>query len=268
MTRAALAILLAGAATAAAQDDLGDRFERAITRGSLREVKELVEDVGAPVDTPIKYGDHAITPLIKAADAKRPEIVGYLLSKGAKVDARGTADGNTALMAAVVRGDEDTAGRLIAAGADVKAKDARGNSPFMIAAAGAKIEIADLLIARGADPNEADQYGITPLSAAASMGGEEALRYLVKAGAKVNKINQLEYGGTTALTTAARVGNAANVKVLLELGADPRLKMKDGSTALSAAEASGNAEAIAAIKAALAKAPAAAPARPPAKTKQ
>ena len=67
MTRAALALALAAAATASAQDDLGDRFERAITRGSLREVKELVEDVGAPVDTPIKYGEHTITPLIKAA---------------------------------------------------------------------------------------------------------------------------------------------------------------------------------------------------------
>jgi ankyrin repeat protein len=260
VTRPVLAVLLAGAAAASAQETLGDRFERAITRGSLREVKELVEDVGAPVETPIEHGGHTITPLIKAADAKRPEIVGYLLSKGAKVDARGTADGHTALMAAVMRGDEDSVARLLAAGADVKVKDARGNSPFMIAAAGAKLEIADLLIAKGADPNEADQHGITPLSAAASMSGEEALRYLVKAGAKVNKVSQLEYGGTTALTTAARVGRADNVKVLLELGADPRLKMKDGATALSNAEAGGNAEAIALIKAALAKP--AAPAKP------
>jgi ankyrin repeat protein len=262
VTRAALAILLAGAAAAAAQDDLGDRFERAISRGSLREVKELVEDVGAPVDTPIKYGDHTTTPLIKAADAKRPEIVGYLLEKGAKVNARATADGGTALLAAVMRGDEDSVSRLLAAGADVKIKDARGNSPFMIAAAGARIEIADLLLAKGADPNEADQHGITPLSAAATMGGEEALRYLVKAGANVNKVTQLEYGGSTALTTAAAVGNVANVKVLLELGADPRLKMKDGRTALINAEASGNAETVALIKAALAKAPAKPAAKP------
>ena len=265
MTRAATVLLAAVAASAAAQETLGDRFEAAITRGNLRAVKELVEDMGAPVDTPIQYGEHSITPLIKAADAKRPEIVGYLLGKGAKVDARGTADGNTALLAAVVRGDEDSVSRLLAAGADVKVKDARGNSAFMIAAAGGRVEIGDMLIAKGADPNAADQYGLTPLHTASTMSGEETLRWLVAKGAKVNQISQLQYGGTTALTTAARVGNAENVRVLLDLGADPRLKMKDGSTALSNAEASGSAETVALIKAALAKPPA--PAKPAAKPK-
>ena len=77
--------------------------------------------------------------------------------------------------------------------------------------------------------------------------------------AKVNAITQLEYGGSTALTTAASVGQVGSVKALLELGADPRLKMKDGGTALSHAQESKNEEVVALIQAALAKAP------PPAK---
>jgi len=266
VTRLATAAFLAAAAGAAAQETLGDRFESAISRGNLRAVKELVEDVGAPVDTPITYGEHHVTPLAKAADGGRTEIVAYLIGKGANVNARGTADGQTPLLSAVMRGFDEVVAKLLAAGADIKLKDARGNSAFMIAAAGGRVEIGDMLIAKGADPNEADQYGLTALHTASTMSGEETLRWLVAKGAKVNKISQLEYGGTTALTTAARVGNADNVRVLLDLGADPRLKMKDGSTALSNAEASGSAETVALIKAALARAPAA-PAKPAAKPK-
>lgn len=254
MTRALLGVVALAAVTASAADrPLGDRFATAIERGDLRVVQELVED-GASVDTPITYGEHSITPLMKAADSGKLAIVKFLLTGGANVNARGSDDGQTALMNAVTRGFDDVVEALLAAGADVKARDTRGNSAFGLAVFGARLEIADLLLAKGGDPNEADpSTGITPLLGAASMGGEETIRWLVAKGAKVNKVTQLEYGGTTALTTAARVGNAENVRVLLELGADPRLKMKSGATALSQAQESGDAETIALIKAALAK---------------
>ncbi len=265
MTRAlaAFASLVAASAFAAADPPLGDQFASAIESADIRAVGALIED-GAAADTPIVYGEFSTTPLIKAADGGKLAIVKLLLEKGAKVNARST-DGQTALMAAVMRGFDDVVEVLLAAGADVKARDARGNSAFGIAVFGAKLEIAELLLARGGDPNEADpSNGITPLLGAASTGGEETLRWLVAKGAKVNKITQLEYGGTTALTTAARVGNAENVRVLLDLGADPRLKMKSGATALSNAQESGDAETIALVKAALAK-PAAPPKAPPKK---
>jgi ankyrin repeat protein len=92
---------------------------------------------------------------------------------------------------------------------------------------------------------------------AASLGNTEAIRFLVSHGAELNRISQLQYGGSTALTTAVSVGQAESVRTLLELGADARLKMKDGATALSKAQASGNADVLAQIRAALAK-----PARP------
>jgi ankyrin repeat protein len=262
VTGAGLVLAAVVAASASAADrPLGDQLASAIERGDLRVVQELVED-GASVDTPITYGEHSITPLIKAADAGKLAIVKFLLKGGANVNARGSADGQTALMNAVTRGFDDVVEALLAAGADVKVRDTRGNSAFGLAVFGAKLEIADLLLAaKGGDPNEADpSTGITPLLGAASTGGEETIRWLVARGAKVNKITQLEYGGTTALTTAARVGNAENVRVLLELGADPRLEMKSGATALSQAQESGDAETVALIEAALSK-----PAPPPKK---
>jgi len=248
---AAFAVVVAAGLLRAAERTPGDEFASAIDRGNILAVKALVED-GADPDTSIAYGDNQVTPLMRASGRGRRDIVRYLLSKGAKVNAR-NADGDTALMEAVKRGFDDIVTLLIAAGADVKARDGRGNTAFSLAAFGAHLEIADVLLQRGADPNEADPSGITPLLGAASMGNEEVLRYLVGKGAKVNAITQIEYGGSTALTTAASVGQVASVKALLELGADPRLRMKDGGTALSHAQESGNEEVIALIKAALAK---------------
>lgn len=259
----AFAVVAAGGLLAAAAErTLGDEFASAIDRGDVLAVKALVED-GANPDTPIAYGENKVTPLARAAGRGKRDIVRYLLSKGAKVNAP-TTDGETALMEAVKSGFDDIVTMLIAAGADIKARDGRGNTAFSLAVFGAHLEIADALIAKGADPNAVDGNGFTPLLGAASMGNEDVLRYLVGKGAKVNAVGQIEYGGTTALTTAARVGQVASVKTLLELGADPRLKMKGGATALSNAQQSGNEEVIALIKAALARPlPAKAPAKSP-----
>ena len=254
MKAAALVLLAVLAATGAPAADRTpeDEIVMAIERGDLLAVKALIQDGGLDPDMPIAYGESSITPLMKASDRGKRDIVKYLLSKGAKVNAK-DGDGDTALMKAVKSGFDDVVELLVAGGADVKAKDNRGNSAFSLAAFGAHLEIADILLQHGADPNAADTYGITPLLGAATMGNEEVLRYLVGKGAKVNAITQLEYGGSTALTSAASVGNAASVRTLLELGADPRLKMKDGGTALSHAQESKNEEVIALIKAALAK---------------
>ena len=50
----------------------------AIEEGDLDAVKALIEDEAAAVDTPIEYGEHSITPILKASwDGDLP-IVQYL----------------------------------------------------------------------------------------------------------------------------------------------------------------------------------------------
>jgi len=115
--------------------------------------------------------------------------------------------------------------------------------------------VAEQLLKAGSAVDAKDKHGFTPLVTAASVCNPEALRFLASKGAKIDAMGQLEYGGSTALTTAARTGQVDCVRTLLELGANPALKMKDGATALSNAEQSGNAEVVALIKEALAKAP-------------
>jgi uncharacterized protein len=142
---------------------------------------------------------------------------------------------------------------LLAAGADAKAADSRGNTPFSAAMFNGHFEVAQTLLKAGADPNAAFTAGITPLMGASSICNVEAIRFLVKAGAKVDKVSQLEYGGQTALTTAVSTGQLECVKELLEQGANPTLKMKDGSTAISKAKEGDNKEVVALLEGAAAR---------------
>jgi len=262
-TLATLLVCLAGMAAAAEQQSPGDQFAIAIERNDLKKVQALVEG-GNPADTSIDYGENHVTPLFKAAGEGRNDIVQYLVSKGANVNFKTADFGQTPLSEAVNRGFEDTVDLLLKAGADPKLTDRSGYPAFALAVLGGQYEIAETLLKAGGDVNGADSYGNTYLMACATTGNPTAMRWLVSHGADVNRVSQLQYGGNTALTSAAMVGQPDSIRTLLELGANAHLKMKDGSTALSKAQESKNAEAVALIQAALAKpAPPAAPARKP-----
>jgi ankyrin repeat protein len=257
--RALLLAYCLGAASfagASPEESPADQFANAIESGDLNAVKALVEG-GHPVDTPIAYVEKDATPLYKAAGEGRTEIVRYLIAHGANVNYRGSEWGHTPLSEAAQRGFDDVIDVLLKAGADPRVKDRNGYTAFAIAVLGGQNDVAESLLKYG-DVNGADSYGNTLLMAATTTGQVEAIRWLVAKGTDVNKVSQLEYGGRTALIDAAEVGQLESARTLLELGANPHLKMKDGSTALSHAQQaqSPNAELIEMIQAALAKTPA------------
>jgi len=262
---ALLAVLITASIAPAAERSPGDQFAIAIEAGDINKIKALVESGNSP-DTPIVYGENQQTPLFKAAWDGKTDIVKYLLSKGADANFRTPDFGQTPLSQAVTRGFDDTVEALLAGGADPKGKDRNGYTAFALAVMGGHFDIAEILLKRGADVNGTDDYGNTWLMACASMGSQEGMRWLVSKGAAVDKVSQLQYGGSTALGTAARVGQAESVRTLLELGANPHLKMKDGSSALSKGQESKNEEVVEMIKAALAKAPPPAASKPKAAT--
>jgi ankyrin repeat protein len=239
----------------AAEESVADRFANAIESADLAAVKALVEE-GHPADTPIAYVEKDATPLYKAAGQGRTEIVRYLIAHGANVNYRGAEWGKTPLSEAASNGFDDVVEILIKAGADPRVKDRSGYNAFALAVLGGQNDVAEALMKYG-DVNGADSSGNTLLMAATTTGQTEAIRWLIDKGADINKVSQLEYGGRTALIDAAEVGAVESAQVLLELGANPHLKMKDGSTALSHAQQaqSPNAELIAMIQAALAKTP-------------
>jgi len=102
------------------------------------------------------------------------------------LEARERLTGCTALWAACASGSVGVALELIAAGADVDAKNAHGRTPLLAAALGGHCEIALALVAAGADVDAADDDGETPLYAAAFENHPATVAALVASGADVD----------------------------------------------------------------------------------
>jgi ankyrin repeat protein len=137
-----------------------------------------------------------------------------------------------------------------------------GLNAFLLAAANAHYELAARLLDRGADPNAAPQ-GYTALhqvswvrkagiagsnnpapQGSGNMDSLTFVRKLVAQGAQLNArvtkrpsmgVTTLNSIGATPFLLAARTADAPLMKLLAELGADPRLTNEDGSTPLMVA---------------------------------
>jgi ankyrin repeat protein len=112
-----------------------------------------------------------------------------------------------------------------------------GDTALHIAAAAYGTEIAKALIAAGADVHARNRFGDQPLHAAARShpGGilwnpaaqGATIRLLIKAGADPNATNKR---GVAALHVAVRTRSAPAVRTLIECGADPKRPNGNGST--------------------------------------
>ena len=243
-------ILLAAAGLPLLADqDPGTKFAVAIEEHDVDEVKALLKS-GLSTETPIDYGEHKITPLLKAAWDGDAEIVTTLLEAGAKINARATDTGETPLINAVSRGHMEVIGILLKAGADVAPKNRFDFNAFTIAVAAGKQDVAGLLLDAGAKVEEGAS-GLTPLQFAASVGNVDMIRFLAKRGANVNR--GAKSGGQTALLSAIYGAHPEAVQALIELKADVNAKTKDGDTPLSAAAKGDQEDIIKLLKAAGAK---------------
>jgi len=94
--------------------------------------------------------------LLQAARFGMAERVTALLSRGANVNAKdseGTRQEWTPLLHAACNGHVEVAQLLLAARADLEAKDTLGYTPLICAAYKGHVEVAQLLVAAGADLN-------------------------------------------------------------------------------------------------------------------
>ena len=92
---------------------------------------------------------------------------------------------DTPLHEAAIYGRATIAATLIAAGADVNAKNDHGWTPLQVAAR----SVVSVLLAAGADVNARDNVGLTPLHRAAQAGFATIAATLIAAGAEVNAKN-------------------------------------------------------------------------------
>lgn len=124
---------------------------------------------------------------------------------------------------------------------NVEIRTDHDESPLMMAALKGDLELARRLIDRGADVNKP---GWAPLHYAATSGHLEIMQLLLDNFAYIDAASP---NGTTPLMMAAHYGTAEAVKLLLEAGADPRLKNQQGLTAIDFAHSANRADVAAMI---------------------
>jgi ankyrin repeat protein len=177
------------------------------------------------------------TPLHWAAYRDDLAKVDQLVRSGASVDAANDI-GATALWAASMSGSAPVVKRLLDAGANPDAALLSGETPLMAAARAGKTAAVEALLARGANPNARGARAQTALMWAVAQKHASVVKVLLAANADVHarteswsqmmavpphglpEYNRLiPQGSETALMFAARVGDAASAKLLVEAGA-------------------------------------------------
>lgn len=124
---------------------------------------------------------------------------------------------------------------------NVEIRTAQDESPLMMACLKGQLDLAKKLIGRGADVNKP---GWTPLHYAATSGHVELMELLFANNAYIDAESP---NGTTPLMMAAQYGSVEAVKRLLEEGADARLKNQLGLTAADFAQRANRPDAVAFI---------------------
>jgi len=176
------------------------------------------------------------TPLLQAVAANDLAAVQNILQNPAQAGLLEVRDelGRTPLLLATDHNRIAIARALIAAGANVNAKDSRQDSPYLLAGAQGRLEILKMTLAHGADLGSTNRYGGTALIPAAERGHVAVVRTLIDAGVKVDHVNRL---GWTALLEAIILADGGTrhqeiVRMLIAAGADVNLADKDGVTPL------------------------------------
>jgi uncharacterized protein len=172
----------------------------------------------------------------------------------------------TPLLFAAREGHMEVARLLVGANATLNLPSANGTTPLTVAIINNHIQLARFLLEVGADPNIVDEYHKRPpLFAAIEMrnlnfppetppphpdSGDplELIRELLKKGANPNFQSNttpvrgfmqltgswVNFDGQTPLHRAALAGDPTVMKLLLEHGADPKIKTYQGSSVLMA----------------------------------
>jgi ankyrin repeat protein len=209
-----VSLLLDAGANASRANQDGETPLMLVARTGSVKVADLLVKHGANVNLHEEFRKQ--TPLMWAAAEKKPEMVAYLISKGASLNVRAIANdwpnqmtneprvqyrptgGLTALLYAARSGCLACVEALVKAGADVNLPNPDGMTAMMVASDNANSEVAKYLLDHGANPNTWDWYGRTPLYVAVNMRGGKDSNPGVRDAASLELIRALLKAGVNA----------------------------------------------------------------------
>jgi len=233
------ALVEAGAKINKVGPDGDAAIHTAAWRNTARNISELVKH-GANVNLKNKQGE---TALLKAIDYRSFNAVKALLEAGADPNIS-DSQGNTAVHLAVKEGDTDLAlkilGLLLSHKANLEATNKEGHTPLQQIISlphASEIPMVQFLLDSGANPRVTDSVSGTPLHEIADGNMTDKLVPLldlfVKNGADLNNRDNMfrETPLHKAIFRACLHGELKITRRLLELGANPDLKNKDGTSA-------------------------------------
>ncbi len=228
-------------------------FHLAAYVGDMEKLKKFLEE-GVNINT---IADCNLTALHAAANSGEKDVVEFLVNKGANIDARDLSN-LTPLYYAAIHNYEDIVDLLLARGADINAKGRDSYAYYTLlnfAIWDHNRDAIELLISKGADINAKNAYDYTPLFFAMWENDRATLELLISKGANVNAedkdgrtpyywavmqgrkdmVEFLPTKGATPVSSihlAARAGDLAKVRTLIEDGADVNAKDKASQTPL------------------------------------
>lgn len=189
----------------------------------------LLADKGANLDAKDENGNTAL--MYAAANDAAPGIIQALVNAGANVNAVNNA-GETALMTALKhRANEKTVLALLESKADANIADNSSLTPlWQVLTANGSEGILEMLLRYGANTEIPNAAGELPLWYALTKSGDEAVMAVLARG--VRNTNSLNDDADTPLLFALKHNYPAEVvQALLENGANPKIRGKDGRDA-------------------------------------
>jgi uncharacterized protein len=213
---------------------LGEKLVKLLEQRFLSSIDlehvQLLINSGAYLD---RKDSNGITALIHAI-FNHPEIAKLLLinTDPAHLDIQDNQD-STALMTAVMMGNNEIAEQLINAGADPNIQDNHKDTALLLAAGENNKNIVELLIKAKARLNTKNKNGDTALMLAHD---NDIVNLLINAGANLDAKDSY---GDTALIKATKRADNEMAKLLIEAYANPNLQDSNGMTALMIATQNG-----------------------------
>ncbi len=218
--------LLAAGADPNARNPEGETALMIVGRSGEVDAARALLDAGADINAIESWGGQSA--LMWAAAQSQADMVGFLASRGADLNARGVIrqwarkviteprpkdmnkGGFTPLLYAAREGCVECARHLIEAGADPDLADPERVTPLLMALLNLHFEFASYMIEAGADIDKWDLFGRTPLYMAAD----------------VNTLPVMGNGAMVVIPSMDELTALDVAKQLLAAGADPNIRLK------------------------------------------